>query len=281
MRRELARELRRNPKALLKTSFIKKAQAFLFDVPVTVRLNTPAATTPTTLAIAWQQPSLFIPWPGAPNEQPSAGTDPSGSNVVTSQLSGSFSMTLHFNRDTSGYGQPGVIETTQGTTATLQATGFPISDFSTACSPPQPALQVAPGNPDVTFVSAGASGGWLDLFGERASGILHLYPRFAGQRVPSCGATPYTTQVDAWAGAPLVVTYDGSFRLSPAITSDGRLRLGIMDITAQQLSSFGYVHACTADPSTVTAGGDTCQDAAYPARLSFQSFSAQVLIGGS
>jgi hypothetical protein len=232
------------------------------------------------LALNWA-PTVPFPWPNAPTEQPVFTPDPA--NTVTSTLIGAFTMEIHFNRDTSGYGHPGVLETTQGQAAAIEGTPFAISDFATPCATPQTALAVAP-EPDplpaVTFVSAGPTEGTVDLFNQHASGVLHLKARFQGRRIPGCDQPAYTTNFDQGT-TPLPLTYDGDFHISPAITSDGRLRLGLLTIdpTVPQPSNFGLIHVCTTDPATVTPPSDACGDQAYPARLSFQKLTAEFIIG--
>lgn len=74
---------------------------------------------------------------------------------------------------------------------------------------------------------------------------------------------------------PLPVAFAGSFRLSPAITADGRVRLGVMvadAATIPQASSFGFVHSCTEAPPS-------CADQAFPARLSTVRLTAELLVG--
>jgi hypothetical protein len=279
-RKRLARELRHNPKALLKPSFIRKAQIAEFDLPVTVRLNKSNDQTLTALSLQWS-PAVFAPWPSAPAEQP-VSPDPSTPDTVTSQLTGTFTMVIHFNRDTSGYGGLGTLETTQGAAVAMSGSAFPISDFATPCAPPQTALQVyqpSPDVPPVAFVSGGATSGILNLFNGRVAGELHLIAKLASTRVTACGATPFNTQVDSGGAVPLVVTYDGDLHVSPSITPDGHMRFGVITITAAQQSSFGYVHSCTVDPSTVTAPADQCVDAAYPLRLSFQKLTGEIVLG--
>jgi hypothetical protein len=177
----------------------------------------------------------------------------------------------------------GTLETTQGAAVAMGGSAFAISDFSTPCDPPQTALQVYQANPDippVAFTSAGAQSGIINLFSGQIAGELHLIAQFASTRVTACGATPFDTQVDSGGTVPLVLTYNGTFHVSPSITPDGHMRFGVMTITTAQQSSFGYLHSCTIDPSTVTPPGDQCVDAAYPVRLSFQKLTAELVLGG-
>jgi hypothetical protein len=79
------------------------------------------------------------------------------------------------------------------------------------------------------------------------------------------------------AGDPIVpIGFDAAFRISPAIDSDGRLRLGVLVLptAAAQPSTFARISTCvqqtTSDPCTVVP---------FPARLSMTQLNAEILVG--
>jgi hypothetical protein len=78
----------------------------------------------------------------------------------------------------------------------------------------------------------------------------------------------------------LPVAFTGRLTISPAVTADGRFRLGILRIRdtpeTPQRSTFGLVHAC-ADP----AAADGCDRRAFPVRTRLLSMTAEVLAGGA
>jgi hypothetical protein len=281
-RRRLSREIRANPKALLKPSFIRKAQLSDYELPLTIRLN--AATDATGTAFAPSDDVLQLSpdtstqaWPQPGDLAPGVSWAPLA--PVTTTLSGGFTMQMSFNTDTSGYGAFGTVETRQGQASSLHGSAFGISDFNTACST-GPALRVKSGT-SVAFTSAGTTYGFVNIINETAAGVLHLYADLTSERAESCDpvANSYaSTPEDASQATPIVVTYNGRFHLSPAITRDGRLRLGritVDDTSTAQMASFGYVHSCTA------ASTSTCNEAAFPYRVKLLNLTAEVLIGAA
>jgi hypothetical protein len=90
---------------------------------------------------------------------------------------------------------------------------------------------------------------------------------------------------------PMPFSFDGSFRISPAITADGRIRLGVMDVVDQpatpQASTFAFLNTCTAASGVLLTDAApaspfcTAPDLmAFPARLTPHKLSAELLIGG-
>lgn len=301
-RRSLGRELRHDPRAVLKPGFIKKAQAADYALPITVRLN-PAvdatgakAASDDQLKVAYDT-SVFA-WPltaTTPGYAPRTYQPPA--NQLTT-LSGSFTMELDFGADTSGYGSPGVIETTQGQAVSMSGTPFALSDFTAPVDPgdpstpacTQPAVEAGP----ALLTTAGAARGVIDLFHQRIRGTLRLHAAFNARRY-DCGHTPsgssWSRPVDAYAMPPMPFSFDGSFRISPAITADGRIRLGVMDAVDQpatpQASTFAFLNTCTAGSGVLLTdaapGAPFCTAPdleAFPARLTPEKLSAELLIGG-
>jgi hypothetical protein len=70
------------------------------------------------------------------------------------------------------------------------------------------------------------------------------------------------------------VRFSGKFQMSPAITADGKTRVGkitIDDTLAPQIANFAYVRACT--------NALTCDPMSFPARLKLKRMTAEVLLG--
>jgi hypothetical protein len=270
-RRRLAALVRRDPRAVLRPSFIKRAQLVDFTLPVWVRLN-PA--TDNAGHFAAPDDSLQISWDTSTQAWPlGAGFLPEP--PVTTSLDGGFTMQVHFGNDTSGYGGFGALELTTGQAASLSATPFDISDFDPTCAS-GPALRVATGS-TVRFTGAGSTWGILNLATGTAAGVLHLFGDLAAERADACGGPYLPTGEAASTVSPIVLSFTGGFRISPTLTADGRLRLGkltVDDAVLAQQSSFSYVHACT----STTVG--QCDDRAFPSRTKVLKLTAELLIGG-
>jgi hypothetical protein len=264
IRRDLARQLRRNPTLIYKRSFVKKASLVDFRLPLTVRLTDGSGSLdPTDAALEIQWDDSVIPWPafGVP-----AATQ-------TTSLKGSFSLEASWGDDASGYGEPGTMETVQGRALSMTATPFSIADFNPFCVD-GPQLQTAPG-PPVLISSAGFRYGLLNPFTQRFRGSLSLRMTFAAGDTSTCGGAPVITQtVDNSSAPAMPIRFDGTFRTSPAITADGHVRFGeitIDDSVTPQLSTFAYVRTCT--------GTLTCAPEQFPARLKLKKLTAEVLLG--
>ena len=93
-----------------------------------------------------------------------------------------------------------------------------------------------------------------------------------GERQSSCGSGLEPTPANS-NSLPLTLSFDGEFKISPALTSDGRMRLGVIRVTdpSAQRSNFGKLQACT--------GVADCEQMTYPLRLKVRSFTADVLVG--
>jgi hypothetical protein len=273
-RRRLARELQRHPGALLQPGFLHEAQAASFDLPLTVRLNRAIDPVPSfvptddQVEISWNDDT--VRWPAGF----SMLSVPAPGDVG---LAGGFRADANFGADTSGYGQVGIIETILGQQVDLQgASGLPmdVADLDPPCG--SSSLRVDA----LTLSSAEATQGILDLFSGRARGTLHLRATVVSSVEATCAGgwqptdpyTPTTAESD-----PVIpLKFDGAFRISPAITADGRMRLGtisVSDATLPQTSSFGLITMCT-----VAAGGG-CAPQSFPARLKIKMLTAEVLVG--
>jgi hypothetical protein len=270
-RQALLRQLRHNPRIALRRSFIRQASELDLDLPLTVRLNRAVDSTPSftasndVLEIAWTNDAGF--WPGGFSLPPTPVTDVS--------LSRGFTMAAHFGADTAGYGQPGVLETTQGDDVTIETATAGLFDVANA-DPPCAAATVR-----IDSMSLGrgeATQGILNLFGSQARGSLHVRATTASSARATCN--------DGWVAAGsytstspdpvLPITFAGAFRVSPAITADGYLRLGtisVSDSVVAQTSSFGQLKVCT------QPAAPSCGLVSFPARLKLKELTAELLVG--
>src|SRR4051812_24846578 len=97
-RKQLEREFKRNPKAVLEATFIRKAAAVDFSLPIAIRMSAPASS----LAMQLDYDQLSAPVLGS---QPPA--------TATTTITGSLGGVARFGADTSGYGDPGTVELLQ------------------------------------------------------------------------------------------------------------------------------------------------------------------------
>jgi hypothetical protein len=202
----------------------------------------------------------------------------------TTTIGGTFGMQLDFGQGhADGYGVLGAIETKQGQYSSLTATPFDVSNFAPACSTADnpctgtvttcaPAQQPELRASNVGFTSAGIGTGLLELFGGRFRGSLPLRATVVSQVQSTCGSGLASTAADS-NSLPLTLSFDGEFKISPALATDGRIRLGVIKVTdpSAQRSNFGKLQACT--------GVVTCDQLTYPLRLQVHTFSAEVLVG--
>jgi antitoxin (DNA-binding transcriptional repressor) of toxin-antitoxin stability system len=263
LRRELARQVKRNPSTIFSKSFLKKADLVDFRLPLTVRLtdgNGVRDPTGDQLEISWDD--SVTPWPAF-------GMAPA---TQTMDLKGQFTMELSYGDEASGYGELGAMEALQGAQISMQGSPITIADFPGCPSGPQ--LRVAAGS-SVSITSAGARYGLLNPFSQRFRGTLALRMSFASEFATSCDGGYTTTQaVNNSQAPPMPVRFDGTFRTSPAVTSDGKVRFGeieIDDAATPQVSSFAYIRSCTSFPD--------CTPAQFPARLKLKRLRAEVLLG--
>jgi hypothetical protein len=245
-----------------------------FDLPVTIRLN-PALDSAPTFAASNDSFQLDL---GTGASAPPA---PAGSyaGVVATSISGGFSAFMKFGRDTSGFGRLGVIELGFGQ-ATIDATGVDLVVGTPACGD-GPLLRTEP-TITVTAHPAGGSYGFLDLFGQ----VFHLDLRtrfsFHSQSRGSCAGTlAPTALLNGAALPPVVLRSDGGFRMSPAITADGRLRLGKLSLSGGQEPIGGFLHTCvTAPPGTDPCDGGP-DDLSIPVQTQAVALTAEVILGGA
>jgi hypothetical protein len=132
----------------------------------------------------------------------------------------------------------------------------------------------------MSLTSAGGRFGTVNPFSRDANGTINLRTSIRTKAVNCAGPTtpPTALATSATPDPPLPVAFSGKFAVSPGVTSDGFVRLGILTVTdtpqTPQRSVFGLVHACT-NP----AAADGCDRKAFPVRTKILSLSAEVLAG--
>jgi hypothetical protein len=267
LRGQLQTEFKRNPSVVFKQKFVRKADLVDFKLPLTVRLSKPDGVggflpSDDQLEITWDDSTT--PWPLA------GGTMPA---TETTMLDGEFTMEASFGSDASGYGELGALETFEGNNIAMTANPFTISEFDPPCgSGPQLAADPAQ---KIQVTSAGGRYGLMNIFSGDFRGSLSLRMTFASQATDTCGGTTALTPVvDNTPAPPMPVRLQGKFLISPAITSDGKMRFGkivVDDAVTPQTSTFAFVRACT--------GIVTCDPQQFPARLKVKTFTADVLLG--
>jgi hypothetical protein len=271
IRKKLARELRRNPRAVLERGFLHEAQVSEFRVPMSIRLSASDGhggylPSDDQMEIDWDD-SVFQ-WPLAPVGIPAA--------PQTAYISGGFTAEAAFaGSDVSGYGDPGATELLLGGGIHLQSDPVTISEFATPCAD-GPQLATDP-SARISIESAGTKYGLMNLFTRAFSGALALRMKPASSIVSTCGGTPATTAPLAnTSAAPMPLRFRGTFSISPAITPDGKLRFGkisVDDSVTAQLTTFAYLRACT------DASAPDCAPQQFPARIKLKRLTAEVLLG--
>jgi hypothetical protein len=267
LRRQLRTELERHPANLFRKSFLRKADLVDFKLPLTVRLDTSNGQggflpSDDQFEIEWNDSTIVWPLTG--------GTLPA---PQVTYLSGTFAMEASFGSDATGYGELGAMETVQGNAISMKADPFTISDFDPACGS-GPQLAADPAN-KIIVSSAGPRFGVMNMFSQKFRGSLSLRMTFAAQTQDTCGGTVAPTPtVDNSNAPPMPMRLDGKFYVSPAITSDGKMRFGkivVDDSVTPQTSTFAFVRSCT--------GTLTCDPQNFPARLKVKKLTADVLLG--
>jgi hypothetical protein len=279
-RRQLRRALKRNPQAVLRNNFLKKAQAIDLTLPLTLRLRRSGqGPIDDELGVAWT--SDTFPWPmGFAELQPAPG-DPDPGGVIP--LDGTSSLEAEFGNDTSGYAGPGVVETLTGGKVTFDSgpitPAIAVSDYSQTASDnvPRclaPTIQVS----NVVFKTGRTTQSLLHLFGGTARVTLRVRAGTTTQvAAPDCiGGFGSVNNVHAPADSdPIVpISFDATFKISPAVTADGRLRLGVLTVPlgSSQPTTFARITMCVDEAVP-------CTTAAFPSRLSVIQLNAEVLVG--
>jgi len=247
---------------------LKRAAADGDVLPFTLRLRRPYEGGPgdDVVALSWD-PSAS-PWP-------LAGTGPSPAEALT-RLDGALTYQWDYSADTSGYATAGTVETNVGGGIALTGTGFPIAAPEGSTCTTLASLDAT----GVSLASAGARFGTVNPFSGEVSGTMSLRTTIRTRAVP-CGGdsatAPTAVARTTAADPPLPVAFSGYFTVSPAVTGDGRIRIGLLRIDANetpQRTTFGLIQACT-DP----LAADGCDRRAFPVRTKLVSMTAEVLAG--
>jgi hypothetical protein len=279
-RRQLRRALKRNPQAVLRSGFLKKAQAVDLTLPLTLRLRRSGqGPIDDELGVEWN--SQTFPWPvGFAELQPAQGDPPPGGVIP---LDGTSSLEAEFGNDVSGYAGPGVVETTTGGKVAFDSgligPAILVSDYAQSATDNvplchAPTIQIS----NVVFGTGRATQSLLHLFGGTARVTLHVQAGTTTQVAPpDCsGGFGATNNVHAPSTSdPIVpISFDATFKISPAVTADGKLRLGVLTVPAgsQQPTTFARITMCVDEAAT-------CTTRAFPSRLKVLQLNAEVLVG--
>jgi hypothetical protein len=221
-----------------------------------------------------------IDWDNTADSWPLPGTTPADPQKLN--LTGTFTMEADFGGDAAGYGELGAVETLQGGAASLiaspvdplQATAIVAADG--ACppgSPPQ--LAVDPSSP-ITFSTGGPRYGVMNPFSQTMRGSILLSTVLQTAASTSCNPlTAITPTTQPVPGPAMPISYEGEFHISPSLTSDGRMRLGKMTISASSAqSSMAALFTGCSSPSSLD-----CTPLRFPARIRFTQVTADVLLG--
>jgi hypothetical protein len=265
-RAELRRQALKRPTLTLKSSFIQRAAAADLMLPFTLRLRRPYEGGPgdDVLQLAWDTGA--VPWP-------LGGTVPPAAPAATN-LDGGLTYEWDYGADTTGYSQAGTVETVIGGGISLTAGGFPIAQQDgEACTSMQSLASTG-----MALTSAGARFGIVNPFSGQVNGTINLRTAIRTEATPCDGSTPASAVAETTGNEPpLPVAFTGRLTVSPGVSSDGRMRLGILridDTTMPQRTTFGLIHVCT-DPTAP----DGCARQAFPVRTKLLSLTAEVLAG--
>jgi hypothetical protein len=292
-RRKLQREIRANPSAVMKKGFLKKAETVDLSLPLTLRLQrSDQGPIDDALAVVWD--SSTWAWPSTFLQlQPASDTAPPPGGLVP--LTGRASVEAEFGNDVSGYGGPGVVETTNGSLLQFLSGDLddpiPVSGLQSCRNPSAPA-PTDPSDPTIPavqltrmdLVTGEGTTGLLSLFGGTARVSLHVRLATTTQSLPSdCSGSfganlpgEYNQGTPPPSGDPIVpISFDATFRISPAIDTDGKLRLGILTLPtgAAQPTTFARISTC------IRQDANACAVVRFPARLAMSQLNAEILVG--
>ncbi len=294
-RRALKRQVRRNPRAVLSRSFLRRASTVNFKLPLTVRLREGAALDVTFLSVLRPLDPLAHPVPAG---------------AQTLALKGQFAMEMDFGSNLGGFGSTA---SRTGQNIKLSSdSALRIANFGDCGAPPpdpEPAFVEQTPGVAIGMTSGALSWTLLNPFSAAADGDLYLKLNVRS-RVRRSSATclapddvadydlPAASGSEPWA-QPVRVAWSGRFRIAPSITAGGALRLGKITATepAQpQPITTGNIWGCA--PSAALSGPtvppandctevstplvppmETVGAAPFPAQLQLTSFDADVMVG--
>jgi hypothetical protein len=267
-RAKLQAEALKKPTLTLDSSFIRRAQAVGSVVPFTIRLKRAYEGGPGDDVLQLNFDTASTPWPMTTTAPPAA--------PPTTNLTGALTYVWDYSADTSGYTTQGTTETVIGGGIAMTGTGFPLASALDTVACPAPVLSVT----GVTFSAAGARFGTINPFTGDVSGTINVRTAIRTKVTPCTGPAPVPDNALATTAAPdppLPVAFTGKFTVSPTVSSDGRIRLGLLtidDAKIPQRTTFGLIHACT-DPTAA----DGCARKAFPVRTKLVTLTAEVLAG--
>jgi hypothetical protein len=156
---------------------------------------------------------------------------------------------------------------------------IPVSDYATApdnnlplCNAPRIELS------SVSLATGRATQSLLNLFGGNARVTLHVVAGSTTLVAPSDCSAGFGATSNVYppqATGPIVpITFDATFKISPSVTADGKLRLGVLSVPAGsvQPTTFARITMCVDSASP-------CTTKAFPARLKVLQMQAEVLVG--
>ena len=268
-RRQLRRALKRNPNGVLGRNFLKKAQLVDLTLPLTLRLRrSGAGLIDDELGVEWS--SQTFPWPNGFAElanRLAATLRPAASSRWTERRrwrpSSATTCRATRGRASSRPSAGGKVAFDSGPIGTAIA----VSDYAPTASDNiplcnAPTVQVS----NVVFGTGRATQSVLHLFGGTAR---VTFARPGGdhnrwfRRRARAGLGPRTTCTFRQRPDPIVpISFDATFKISPAVTTDGKLRLGVLTVRAgsAQPTTFARITMCVDEAAT-------CSTRAFPARL--------------
>ena len=299
IRRQLSRQLRKNPRLIRRRWFVRKASHVGYELPLTVRMN-PIVTTTGASGITHMEAS------SNDSLQFDLGTtvaaDPAGvlAGVTSTTVTGRFNLRAKFGGETVGYGTLGVMELGVGDVS-LAGTSIPVVNADPACGDGNPLLKTGPLEISEAppLPAADRRGGHLNWFTGDIS--VRLYTQVNSNSLrrdsDSCLAGySWTDRITSTSNPIVPIDMVGRFSVSPAITSDGRLRLfklAFQDAVTPQAELAARLRFCRVpvsplEPEANPAPTGTCAPGLAPTGDELEAFSyvkvkdftAEVLIGG-
>ena len=203
---------------------------------------------------------------------------------VPSRIAGTVDVTMHFDKETAGFGDPGTFELTLDW-FNLTATGFDLIQDNTGCA----LLKTAP-----TFAITPAeqtSGSFNVLSGTFFLRLRTRYAFSALRRATCADPFTWTAAVAGTDDPPIPIVFQGRFALSPAFTLDRFLRFGKVTVVdgpgSAQENVFANLHTCTVEtgtPDTSPPPPGTCDnnpadELVIPSRVKPLNFTTEVMFG--
>lgn len=248
-RRKLLMQVRKNPRMVARQSFVRKAAAIDFELPMTLRFQQVVDDPPLTL--------------GAPDD--TIQVDPSNGFVtpptfLTGVLAGPQVTTITGNvevwatfADSRVAGSPGAMSLR---VSSIDLTSTPVVIGQKECVPGSPVAFFKTGQIALTKNAVFVSSGEANLFSGALELTLNTNLTFNSYRDEDCDgifdAGRISVTPDVPSQRPVSLRMLGQNLVSPAITKDGRVRflLHLVDNSATPQPPFSQmVNACTTAPA--------------------------------